>query len=171
MQKSLIAEDLGLTKKSSHMGAFFCTPISMASTFFTRYYTWQIWAIFCTLIIIKLKKLNNKVLWTNIIANYLEKWEFSQHTVKAKKSSHMAKNFIAFQFQRKITFFVFFQCRGMRIDYIRKKNDFVSSLRLQKTRSVLFSPLLEFIYSCSNFYTLPHYNFFYLSTIVKPWEK
>ena len=36
----------------------------------------------------------------------------------------MAKNFIACESQRKITFFVFLQCREVKMDYIEKKTDF-----------------------------------------------
>jgi hypothetical protein len=48
---------------------------------------------------------------------------------------------------------------------------FVSLLWLQKTRPVLHSSSLEFIYSCSTFYTLSHHIFFYLPKIVEPWVR
>ena len=54
-----------------------------------------IWTILITLIIRLQKKIISSVLWIIIIANYLEIKEFSQRTVKAKKSSHMGAFFCA----------------------------------------------------------------------------
>ena len=47
------------------------------------------------LIIEHLKKLIDKVFWITIIANNLEMWVFTRHTVKAKKRSQMGGFFCA----------------------------------------------------------------------------
>ena len=78
--------------KISHMGAFFCSPISLASTLFT----WHFDVIYGPIFVLNnktKKKLIHKVFWIYIIANYLELSGLSQHTVKAKKSSHMGPFF------------------------------------------------------------------------------
>ena len=123
------------SKKKLSYGRFFSHAKIFGYNTFCISLRVKIQTILIYLIIKLFRKIISYVLWINNIANYLQISEFSLHTVKAKKNSHMGVFFCFYCVTRK-----YHISRLLAMIFIHKTESiiFISNFIIKKIKIVYF---------------------------------